>query len=89
MNCNPHTGCQTAGCHVVKHISEGGLGSVFRSVNSNTVSAPLRCFFEAVLSRRQAVEVDLTARYTLRRNTSSQWRNKGDKGASPGRGIFG
>ena len=66
-------GCSLA----VDHIAMGarGLGFDYRAgqIGHSVAngSLPLRRFFGAVLPRRQAVEMCLATRYTLRRNTAS------------------
>ena len=59
---------------VAKHIAAAAGGLEFDSWSSQITrsvvngSPPRRCFFGAVLPRREAAEMDPASRYTLRRN---------------------
>ena len=55
----------------VKNIAIGtvDLGFDFRAGQIEHGSPPLRCFFEAVLSKRRTAEMELDTCYTLRRQT--------------------
>ena len=49
-------------------------GSIHKPVKSDEVSASLPCFFEAMLPRRQAAEMDPATRRTLRCNTAPEYK---------------
>ena len=59
-------------------IREGGLGFDLGMVKSTIANGPppVRCFFRAVLPRRNAAGTNPTAGYTLRRNSASIFKTR-------------